>query len=189
MSELNGAVLIGGRSRRMGREKASLLGPDGRTISARIAATLREAGASRVCAVGGERDPQLGLPWLPDLRPGRGPLAGIESALQEGGWWWVVACDLPGVSTADLQRLAAARVEDRPAVAWVEGRCQPLLGLYGPGQLAPVRLALDAGRSRAVETVGTLDPVRVDLGPLANLNTPEEFARWEHDVAGDEASP
>lgn len=189
MSELNGAVLIGGRSRRMGRDKASLLGPDGRTLCARIAATLCDAGAERVCAVGGERDPQLGLPWLPDLRPGSGPLAGIEAALEEGGWWWVVACDLPGVSVADLQRLTAARRETRPAVAWLEGRCQPLLGLYGPAQLAPVRAALDAGRARAVEVVGTWDPVRVDLGPLANLNTPEDLAAWEQDVAGEGTSP
>ena len=32
-------------------------------------------------------------------------------------------------------------------------------------------------------------PVRVDLGPRANLNTPEDLARWEQDVAGGEVSP
>ena len=183
-----GAVLIGGRSRRMGRDKASLPGPDGTPLAVRVAETLRTAGATEVFAIGGARAPAWEAPaWLPDLRGGAGPLAGLEAALALGGWWWLVACDLPGVRAEDLGVLLAAREGERPVVAWLDGRCQPLLGLYGPAQLGPLRTALDAGRLRAVEVVGEWRPVRVDLGSVSNLNTPDEFARWARDASDPEA--
>lgn len=167
----------------MGQDKARLPGPDGRGLAARLDALLRAAGAAGVLAVGGVRDPALGLPWIPDLRSDCGPLGGLEAALARGGVWWVLACDLVGLEVADLRRLREA---GDPAVATVGGRLQPLCGVYGPAQLPPLRAALDAGRRRAVEVVAGWDPRRIELPGLANLNTPEDYAGWLTPPSGNE---
>lgn len=80
------AVLCGGRSRRMGRDKA-FVEVDGRPMAVRVAAALDEAGATSVVAVGGDtgRLSDLGLATIPDRWPGAGPLGGILTALGPGG--------------------------------------------------------------------------------------------------------
>lgn len=80
-----GAVLCGGASRRMGRDKA-LIPVDGRTLAGRVADALDAAGASPVVAVGGDLAALRaeGLTAVPDAMPGAGPLAGIVTALGPG---------------------------------------------------------------------------------------------------------
>jgi molybdopterin-guanine dinucleotide biosynthesis protein A len=77
-----GAVLCGGRSRRMGRDKA-LVVVAGRPLGVRVAEALARAGAASVVAVGGDAPAlaRLGLATVPDDRPGLGPLGGIVTAL------------------------------------------------------------------------------------------------------------
>ena len=78
-----GAVLCGGASRRMGRDKA-LIALEGRALAVRVAEAVAAAGASGVVAVGGdlERLRAAGLAAVPDRDgPGAGPLAGILTAL------------------------------------------------------------------------------------------------------------
>lgn len=78
-----GAVLCGGASRRMGRDKA-LISLEGRALAVRVAEAVAAAGASGVVAVGGDLDGlrAAGLAAVPDRDgPGAGPLAGIVTAL------------------------------------------------------------------------------------------------------------
>ena len=72
-----GAVLTGGRSSRMGRDKATLP-VDGVPMAARVADALRRAGAEPVLAVGGDQAAleALGLTWVADRHPGEGPSGG-----------------------------------------------------------------------------------------------------------------
>ena len=80
MIETAGFVLAGGRSSRMGRDK-SLLELDGEALVARAARRV-EAAAGCVAIVGHVgRHGHFGWPVVADLRPGEGPLAGIEAAL------------------------------------------------------------------------------------------------------------
>src|SRR5262245_1565825 len=92
----SGAVLTGGASRRMGRDKA-LVEVDGRPMAGRVAAALREAGAAEVQAIGGDAAGlgELGLDVVPDRFPGEGPLGGIVTALSAASQpvTVVVACD------------------------------------------------------------------------------------------------
>jgi molybdenum cofactor guanylyltransferase len=78
-----GAVLCGGASRRMGRDKA-LIALEGRALAVRVAEAVAAAGASGVVAVGGDLEGlrAAGLAAVPDRDgPGAGPLAGILTAL------------------------------------------------------------------------------------------------------------
>ena len=93
-----GAVLCGGGSRRMGRDKAVIV-VAGETLLARAARTL--SGVFDEVLVVGREAPPPGLPphvrALADERPGLGPLGGIATALAAAGheWVFVCACDMP----------------------------------------------------------------------------------------------
>jgi molybdopterin-guanine dinucleotide biosynthesis protein A len=127
-----GAVLCGGASRRMGRDKA-LLPVGGVPMAVRVADALRDAGATDVVAVGGDAGAlaALGLRVVPDDEPGAGPLAAIVTALgaapeppgagrpdvpQPGPVpVLVVACDLVAPSPAAMRATVAALVGDPAA--------------------------------------------------------------------------
>jgi molybdopterin-guanine dinucleotide biosynthesis protein A len=106
--ELSAAVLAGGASRRMGRDKA-LMTLDGRTLLDRaVAAVASLAGDTFVV---GDRASyhQFGVPVVADLFPGAGPLGGIATALRHARHEHVlvVACDMPFLSLPLLRAMAA----------------------------------------------------------------------------------
>jgi molybdopterin-guanine dinucleotide biosynthesis protein A len=95
----------------MGRDKA-LLPFEGVPLAHRLAErVLRAAGSAAL--VGRRLYATLGWPIIEDLFPGRGPLAGIHSVLQQSAAEWnlVVACDLPFLSIGFLRFLLRAATE------------------------------------------------------------------------------
>lgn len=170
---LTGAVLVGGESRRFGRDKAG----------ARVGGVPLALRAWRAVAaltpnlhlVGG-RGATVGhdLAFLADARPGQGPLAGIEAALahaREVGARGVVvlACDLPLVdppALATLVRAWHAASAPEAVVALCRDPAQPLAAVWGVGLLPRVREALEAGRRRVVDLIATVDTVPVPAGVL-----------------------
>ncbi|MGH9389302.1 MAG: molybdenum cofactor guanylyltransferase [Vicinamibacteria bacterium] len=103
---VEGAILAGGTSRRMGRDKLVLPFGSGTVLQAISEALLPLV--ERLRLIG--RDSTPGLPFpasQPDIHPGLGPLSGIHAALAtaEADRVLVVACDLPFVTTAFLRGL------------------------------------------------------------------------------------
>jgi molybdenum cofactor guanylyltransferase len=158
-----GVVLCGGASSRMGTDKA-LLGPPGHPLAGRVVAALIDAGVDGVVLVGGD-GPRLrsavggAADWVPDQRPGEGPLAAMATAAaaRPGRDLVVCSCDLPSVTGADLGPVLAALVDGAPAaVPEVDGRRQwSVVALSAP---------VAAGLGAAVER-GERAPHRV-LGAL-----------------------
>jgi molybdopterin-guanine dinucleotide biosynthesis protein A/molybdopterin-guanine dinucleotide biosynthesis protein len=180
-----GCVLIGGRSRRMGRPK-HLLQQGGRSwVEGAVAAAA--AVARRVVVVGAGEVPQAlsGIARLPDAADAEGPMAGILAAMRWAPWasWLVSACDLPQVSAGALEWLLSTR---RPGV-WAtlpslpDGRgAEPLLAHYdfrvwaqleelvAEGQFAPSALA---GRPRVISPA----PPAALQDAWINVNTPGDL--------------
>ena len=179
-----GFVLVGGRSSRMGQNKALLRWQD-QTLFESIAAHVCEA-AGNVALVG-ELDSEATASFdrISDVRTGLGPLAGIEAALMSarGQSNLILACDLPFIKTASLKLLlkAAEDRQSRCVVAQDEnGRVHPLCGVYRSDCLSAVSRALDKGRLKVMETVEELGAERVELAaPIWNVNTPEEWKRCQ----------
>jgi molybdopterin-guanine dinucleotide biosynthesis protein A len=125
-----GAILAGGRSQRMGTDKA-LVRVGGVPMVERVAAALRRA-AGEVLIIG-RSEPLAGISSVPDVRPGRprGPLPGLAAALRHAVERPVllVAVDQPLVRSATLQRLAAL-VDDRPVVPVDRGVRQTTCAAY-----------------------------------------------------------
>jgi len=168
----------------MGRDKA-LLPCGGHTM---LEDTLRKvAVVAMPVAIIAPRDryAESGYPTYPDLRPGCGPLGGLETVLtlDLADWNLVLACDMPGLTNA----LLAALVERIPATpeesACVAARgptgLEPLCAIYHRSCLAHVRNALDHRRLKARSLLAEFNPIAVDGFPpelLANVNTPAEWA-------------
>ncbi len=175
-TEFTGIVLAGGRSTRMGRDKATLPWADG-TLLDHMIATLRRAGATHVL-VSGDRPAHDGIP---DAWPGQGPVAGIASALARctDGVALVVPADLP---LLDGQRIHLL----------LEGAAHHS-AVHCAGHPLPCALRVDAHARRvAVDAVeaspggapvrhllAALDAIELPAGDTRDLrpcNTPADWA-------------
>lgn len=179
-----GFVLVGGRSSRMGRDKARLPVRSHLLVEDVAAKVAKIAG--NVMLVG---DPvkysDLPFECIPDLHPGFGPLAGIEAALAaaKAELNLITACDLPGLAPQWLEcLLAAARGSSRLCLAAEDpdGTVHPLCAVYRSACLPLVQDALSAGRLKALHLLDTLDVLTVKIpAPLQNVNTPEDWRLWQ----------
>ena len=174
-----GFVLVGGRSSRMGRDKALLPWRD-QTLAEGIAAQVRNA-AGNVALVGRDAHEITSIECLPDLHPGLGPLSGIETALASGrgDLNLIHACDLFIPETGWLkQLLKTAEMNRAPCVVTVDkdGRTHPLCGVYRADCLSPIQKALDGRRLRLMDLIEELGVEQARFsGPIWNLNTPEDW--------------
>jgi molybdenum cofactor guanylyltransferase len=177
-----GFVLVGGASERMQRDKA-LLPLRGRTLAGHIASVVAHA-AGNVTLVGQpERYGHLGYPVVADLRPGQGPLSGIETALSLGlaEWNLIVACDLPQVSASLFtQLLKAAEASDSDCVLPLssDGMPQPLAAVWSLRALGSIRSALDQGVRKVTDAIKNNEVLfwpLPDSNAFENVNTPEEW--------------
>jgi molybdopterin-guanine dinucleotide biosynthesis protein A len=175
-----GFVLTGGLSSRMGRDKA-LLPAGSQTLCEHIADVLSVV-AQHVMLVGHpERYGHLKYRCLADVRPGLGPLSGLETALSlELAEFCVIAsCDAYNLDAAWLRALLA---ESRRSGALCtvardsSGKLQPLCAVYRKECRPLVSSALSAGRLRVMDLLKELGAVAVTIpGTVLNLNTPEEY--------------
>ena len=190
MNGVEGFILAGGASSRMGADKARLrLG--GRTLVGRAAEALGAVCAS-VSLISSKPDAaDFGLPVFGDVYAGRGALGGLHAALAHARapWAAVLSCDLPFASGALLGRLASLRAPDAEAVAplQLDGRPQPLCALYARAACLPP--AVELIRSEELRPRVLLARLRTrwvapeewaDLPGsehfFLNLNTPDDFA-------------
>jgi molybdenum cofactor guanylyltransferase len=171
---LSAAVLAGGSSTRMGRDKA-LIEVDGRPLALHVADRLRAC--SDDVFVVAKRD--LGFPVVIDRFDVDTPLAGVATALRAATHRlvFVCGCDMPLVDP-DLIRDLAARAEEHLAVVpQSDGKLQSLHAVWSVDALPDVEACLLAGERsvRAVlERVGALT-VEVEGASFRNINTPEEL--------------
>lgn len=179
---LLGAVLAGGRSRRLGRDKAAV-SIGGLTLLERAVRTLSE-----VCddvVVSGHVAGEGAVRGLPDLRAGAGPLAGLESALTEAdrrGFDAValLAVDLPLVTAPTVRALALALGSADAALPARDGSppVEPLCGVYATRCLDAAAGLLDGGERAAHALAEAVRTVRVPLPDheFLNVNTESELA-------------
>jgi len=177
--EVAGFVLVGGQSRRMGRDKA-LLEDSGVTLAERAAAAVREVCGSVALLGDRERYGHLGIPVVPDVIIGCGPMSGLHAALgaTDKEWVLIVACDLPNAGPGLLRRLLS---QTGPGVRCVaarsEGGLEPLCAVYHRDTRPEVEEALKEGRFRMRDLVHRLGAVGVEADErlVRNVNTEEEW--------------
>lgn len=175
MTATAGIVLTGGRSRRLGVDKATVV-LDGETLAVRAA---RRLGA--VCAPVVEAgDGVTGLPAVREVPAGGGPLAALAAAgaaLRERGHHGpalLLAVDLPHVDEAFLRWL-----RDRPGAPTValriDGRLQPVCARYGSDALLAAASLVVSGVRALHELFDVVDHDVVDEDEWCGAAAPDAF--------------
>src|SRR5579859_45731 len=190
-----GIILAGGRSQRMGTNKAllPLPGQPSETFLARLTSTLAPLCAEVLIVA---RDPaQFAHVTLPaarmvfDEKPGGGPLMGLYSGLNsmQSPTALVIAVDMPFAQPALLAFLLSQYQENTLLVPVVEGVPQVLLALY-PRSILPLIESLLAQGKRAPRALLEVAPVRYieeaqlreidpQLRSFVGINTPDDLAQ------------
>jgi molybdopterin-guanine dinucleotide biosynthesis protein A len=191
-ADLCAVILAGGQSRRMGRNKA-LLEVESSPLIARLARqALRLTNQVFISSIDAGAYEFLGLPALPDLYPGQGPLAGLHAAFNNTDRPLVLllACDLPALHDVMLRRLLEfSEGHDAVIPRTTDGRLHPLCGIYRRTCLKTLEQNLRRGINKMtdlfrdgslrVKLVDGRDG-RFDDSDLRNLNTPEDLEAYTY---------
>jgi molybdopterin-guanine dinucleotide biosynthesis protein A len=190
-----GILLAGGKSARMGSDKA-LLVLHGETLGAHAVRVLRGVCDEVVCAGHGR--------GVPDdvariLDAGAGPLvalagvasmrAGPVAAAPMPLTFVALPVDMPGVDATHLARLLAARGSAAAACFLVDGTLEPLPTVFSHEAAFILADCVARGERRLVDGVRALAPALAPLPQhegklLQNMNTPADLHAWSMRGAG-----
>ncbi len=187
--QVTGFVLAGGKSSRMGTDKAEL-SLDGRTLLEHALCTVR-AVCGETLIIGSRQRYGSFCPGYEDIFPDCGPLSGVHSALTHSQTEWnlIIAVDTPFLKPELLRYLIqrASAVSDTVVAPKINDIVQPLCAVYSRKFLPIAEGALKAGKYKLgplFPRENTLVVQEEELKQFAftaemfeNLNTPEDLER------------
>ena len=188
MLDFSVAILAGGKSSRMGRDKSFVELDSKPLIEHVISRTSGLGQQSTFIVTNGPNDyAHLGLRMAGDILPDKGSLGGIYTAIHESpaDYTLVIACDMPFVNPDVLLLMLVSYGGHDVVVPRVDGYPQGLHALYRKTCLPHIREKLDANR---LKVIGFYESVNVryldeddyqSIDPhgtsFTNLNTPDEL--------------
>lgn len=187
MAGMVGVILVGGKSRRYGRNKALELFQGERLIDRRVR-TIR-ALFPEVLVITNEPELYLHLDVavVRDVIPEKGPLGGIYTGLvfAQGEKVFVTACDMPFVQPALIRRMVQLAADYDVVVPQKAEGLEPLHAIYSPRCLPQIKTMLDGGELQVIsffpavkvyrissDEIGQLDPEGLSF---FNINTPDDM--------------
>lgn len=183
--QISGLVLAGGRSRRMGSDKAALR-TNGKTQLERAVELLgRHLEQVYVSTRSDQADDPVraGFEQIVDTYDDLGPVAGILSAMDRfpDRSWLVLACDLPNIDDETIAYLISSGDEASPATAFisvVDGLPEPLCAVWRPASRAVIEQFVADGyrcpRKMLINSPTDLLEQPIP-GALHNINTPADL--------------
>ncbi|MGH2619513.1 MAG: molybdenum cofactor guanylyltransferase [Anaerolineales bacterium] len=189
------AVQAGGRSSRMGRDKA-LIPLGGIPLIEHV--LRRAAGLAAEVLITTNRPTELaylGIRLVADHEPGAGALPGLLTALEaaRGETVLLLACDLPFVCRPLLEHLLSLAHEAQVVVPKWSDNLEPLHAVYSRSCADAVRAAVQAGQQRMIDILPRVTQRVVDEAAITqfdphgwsffNVNTPKDLALAEQVLA------
>jgi len=185
------AIQAGGRSNRMGRDKA-LLPLGGKPLIEHVLQRVAGLGDDVLITTNRPDDYAfLGLRMVGDRQPGAGALDGLLTALEaaRSDRVLLLACDMPFVSRPLLDHMVGIDSEADVVIPRRGGRLQPLHAIYAASCAASVREALNAGEKRMISFLPSVQTLIVEQEILDqydpnglsffNVNTPDDLVQAE----------
>ena len=188
---ITGIILAGGKSIRMGQDKA-FIEINGAPIILRVFAVLdRLFRETIIVANQKETYAELNIPVYSDLVPGQGALGGLYTGLLHSTfpYSFCVACDMPFLDRALIEYLLTRIDQYDAVVPRTSDGLQPLHAIYSKQCLEPIRHLLDLEKTKIMDFYPlirlqivdekdflTLDPERKSF---TNVNTPDELQRLQ----------
>jgi len=184
--DITGAILAGGKSTRMGRDKA-LLDLKGKPFIQHVAEALQLVFRSVIIISDhGDRYRFLHLPVYQDIFKNCGPLGGIHSALTHVSTEavFLASCDVPFLSPSIIRYVVGRKTQNDVTLLYGGNSLQPLCGLYKRHCLPTVEHHLEQGRYSVLECLREihttvlspeLDGAATESHALMNINTPSDY--------------
>lgn len=187
--DITGVILVGGKSRRMGRDKA-FLPWEGAPLIDRTLSVFRANFASvLLVGDGAERFADYGCTVIPDIYPGSA-LGGLYTGLFHADRQYIFAasCDLPFPNLALLRYLCSLKDGYDCVVPHSAQGMEPLFAVYAKSALPAMLALLEEGDFKILRLYPKLNTRFVGADELTtiadydkafvNINTPEEFQLW-----------
>ena len=183
--KMTGVLFAGGKSSRMGKNKA-FLEKEGVSLAERSLAVLDSVFEEvLVSSNSPELFERFGVPVIEDIFPDKGPMGGLYSVLKlaKYDYVFIMACDMPNVSSEGIQFLIDKIGNEDIVVPSVLGRLHPLHAFYHKRITEEVENRLMKERLKIAELIENCN-AKIVQGMsneiLVNANTPEEWAMIIH---------
>lgn len=188
---IGAAILCGGRASRLGGMIKGLIElPGGKTILERLVREIRAVDLHDILLCTNDAEPYaaLGLDTVPDTHQGKGPLGGIDAALE----WFTgrktavlfLPCDLPSITSREIKVLLTAYADSRSSIVYAQtadGIEHPLCAVITICEQALIRSVIKEDKLGVRRLWHELDAEAVvfdDPGRFVNVNTPEDLERY-----------
>ena len=178
-------ILAGGRSSRMGTDKA-LLSIEDKNFIVKLCDTFSFFEEKIIGR--GDREVQADVVWkvIPDVYPHHGPIGGLHAALVccQADALFVTACDTPLLHSAIYDKLRSKMTENVDVVIAVteDGKYHPLCGIYRKSVGKIMEEQILGGNNRMMQVLKKVRveyvEVRAEEYGLYNINTPEQYALY-----------
>lgn len=194
---MTGAVLAGGKSRRMGSNKA-FIEIEGESIIKRVLKVIKSVfdgtntgtntdSNTIIVADGVLLYEGLSTRVVADIFKGAGSLGGVYTALfhSTGGYVFVAACDMPFIDRGCIKKVIKERGGAYDAfIPFVDGRYHPMHALYSKRCMRPIESMIKEGNLRITDLIERIRvkklteddfnglPIRASV---MNINTMEEL--------------
>jgi molybdopterin-guanine dinucleotide biosynthesis protein A len=183
---MQGLVLVGGESKRMGKDKSMISDYFDKPMFNVMGDLLQSMDLNVFFSCPSEKRESYpaNLQIIEDRLLGMGPLSGIVSAFLTNREcaWLVVACDLPLLDQATLRELISKRNPSKIATAFVHedsGLPEPLITIWEPKAFSAIMSAIAMGITcpRKILLQSDIEKIIIgDSSKLMNANTPEDLA-------------
>jgi len=189
LERATGYVVAGGRSERMGRDKALLPWADGTLLDHALARLRSVCGDVRILSGPEHRYADRGAAVRTDLVKDAGPLGGLHTGLSDlsDPLGLFLGVDVPFVPVTLLERLLAAAEGSDAVVPVVEGHPEPLCAVYRRSCREAVAARLAAGERKMTcfwPDVRVRTLAEAELAAFGdpremfrNVNSPEDYRR------------
>jgi molybdopterin-guanine dinucleotide biosynthesis protein len=184
--DISTAILCGGRSSRMGQNKAFLEYNNKRFVD-RLKTELSGFGETVISAAGqGEYD-YLGIPVFIDEHENIGPIEGIYQVLKniKNDYAFICAVDMPFIKKELVMYMMNFIATDYNCyVIKDEDRVQPLCAIYSKKILPVIEKQIENGKYRLIDILNNTSTKYIELkytcfdkNIVRNVNTPQEYKK------------
>ena len=184
--KVTGIILAGGKSSRMGKDKA-LLQMNGQSFLQHCHNILNELCSEIIVSSKNEAHELVNTTRVADIYPEKGPLGGLHAALSasKNDINLCLSVDTPFVTLEFIKWMLSQKKDDKSFFIKEGGRYHPLIGIYQKSAVDSIEIALKNNSLRTTEVIQSLPHnwrhaeiyADYNFGILANINTQEEYEK------------
>lgn len=183
--KVTGIILAGGKSERMGSDKA-LLDLNGTHMIQKSIDALRPICQEIFLISNNDRLSEFGLPVFQDIHKNIGPVGGLHTGLFNASneTCVVLSCDLPNIETSILFTLLQEFEFHNAVVSECAGRVHPLVGIYRKSSWYDMNTFVQEGKVKLLDCIKALKAEKIEFSDekaayFFNMNSPSDLESWQ----------